>query len=55
VDEELGVRVCTKHCFAGCVETAFHSDFSIVRGRDNGGFRGRLGNFHNPLYNQIAI
>src|SRR5437870_4227493 len=55
VDEELRVRVCPEHCFAGCVETTFYSDFSIVRCRDYGGVRGRLGGFHNLMHNHLAI
>ncbi len=55
VDEELGVGVCTEHCFAGRVETAFDSDLGIVRCGDYCGSRGRLGGFHNPMYNHIAI
>src|SRR6267143_1342105 len=55
VDEQLRVRVCTEHCFAGRVETAFYSDFGMVGCRDYGGFRGKLGRFHDHMYNHMAI
>ena len=55
MDEELGVRVGTEHCFARRIETAFYSDFSVIRCRDYRGFCDRLGGFHGTVYNHIAI
>src|SRR5712692_6646828 len=40
--KELWIGVCAEHGVAGCVEGAFYSDFRIVRGSDQGGFRDRL-------------